>query len=38
MTFMITNDSFKDGDYPPNDFIMSADNGFGCAGGTSPRI
>ena len=33
MTFTVTSNSFKDGDYLPNDFILSADFGFGCAGG-----
>ena len=39
MTFLVTSDSFKDGDYLPNDFILSADYGFGCAGGNkSPHL
>jgi len=39
MTFMITSDSFKDGDYLRSDFILSADYGFGCAGGDkSPHL
>ena len=39
MTFTVTSDSFKDGDYLPNDFILSADFGFGCAGGNkSPHL
>jgi hypothetical protein len=38
MTLLVTSDSFKDGDYLLNDFILSADYGFGCAGGNSPRI
>jgi Phosphatidylethanolamine-binding protein len=30
---------FKDGDYLPSDFILSADFGFGCAGGNkSPHL
>jgi hypothetical protein len=33
MTFTVTSNSFKDGDYLPNDLILSADFGFGCAGG-----
>jgi phosphatidylethanolamine-binding protein (PEBP) family uncharacterized protein len=39
MTFILTSNSFKDGDYLPNDFILSADYGFGCAGGNkSPHL
>ena len=39
MTFMATSNSFKDGDYLPNDFILSADYGLGCAGGNkSPHL
>jgi len=39
MTFILTSNSFKDGDYLPNDFILSADYGFGCAGGNkSPHM
>ena len=39
MTFLVTSDSFKDGDYLPNDFVLSADYGFGCAGGNrSPHL
>jgi phosphatidylethanolamine-binding protein (PEBP) family uncharacterized protein len=39
MTFTVTSDSFRDGDYLPNDFILSADFGFGCAGGNrSPHL
>jgi phosphatidylethanolamine-binding protein (PEBP) family uncharacterized protein len=39
MTFLVTSDSFKDGDYLPNDFILSADYGFGCTGGNgSPHL
>jgi Raf kinase inhibitor-like YbhB/YbcL family protein len=39
MTFLVMSDSFKDGDYLPNDFILSADYGFGCAGGNkSPHL
>jgi len=39
MTFILTSNSFKDGDYLPNYFILSADYGFGCAGGNkSPHL
>jgi len=39
MTFTVTSNSFKDGDYLPNDFILSADFGFGYAGGNkSPHL
>jgi len=39
MGFTVTSNSFKDGDYLPNDFILSADFGFGCAGGNkSPHL
>jgi len=39
MTFLLTSNSFKDGDYLPNDFVLSADYGFGCAGGNkSPHL
>ena len=39
MAFTVTSNSFKDGDYLPKDFILSADFGFGCAGGnTSPHL
>jgi Raf kinase inhibitor-like YbhB/YbcL family protein len=39
MTFTVTSNSFKEGDYLPNDFILSADFGFGCAGGNrSPHL
>ena len=39
MTFTVTSNSFKDGDHLPNDFILSADFGFGCAGGNkSPHL
>ena len=37
MAFTVISNSFKDGDYLPNDFILSADFGFGCAGATSRR-
>ena len=33
MAFTVTSNSFKDGDYLGKDFILSADFGFGCAGG-----
>jgi Raf kinase inhibitor-like YbhB/YbcL family protein len=37
--FTVTSNSFKDGDYLPNDFILSSDFGFGCAGGNkSPHL
>ena len=35
MAFAVTSNSFKDGDYLPKDFILSADFGFGCAGGNT---
>ena len=39
MTFTVTSNSFKDGEYLPNDFILSTDFGFGCAGGNkSPHL
>jgi Raf kinase inhibitor-like YbhB/YbcL family protein len=39
MAFTVTSNSFKDGDYLPSDFILSADYGFGCAGGNkSPHL
>jgi Raf kinase inhibitor-like YbhB/YbcL family protein len=39
MAFTVTSTSFKDGDYMPKDFILSADFGFGCAGGNkSPQL
>jgi len=39
MAFSVTSSSFKDGDYLPKDFILSADFGFGCAGGNkSPHL
>jgi hypothetical protein len=31
MTFTVISNSFRDGDYLPNDFILSATFGFGCA-------
>jgi Raf kinase inhibitor-like YbhB/YbcL family protein len=39
MTFKVTSNSFKDGDYLKMDHILSADFGFGCAGGNqSPHL
>ena len=39
MTFKVTSDSFKDGDYLAQAHILSADFGFGCAGGNqSPHL
>jgi phosphatidylethanolamine-binding protein (PEBP) family uncharacterized protein len=39
MGFTVLSNSFKDGDYLPSDFILSADFGFGCAGGNkSPHL
>ncbi len=39
MAFTVSSNSFKDGDYLPKDFILSADFGFGCAGGNkSPHL
>src|SRR3954462_9865871 len=39
MTFAVTSDSFRDGDYLGQDHILSADYGFGCAGGNrSPHL
>ncbi len=39
MAFTVTSTSFKDGDYLGKDFILSADFGFGCAGGNrSPHL
>jgi Raf kinase inhibitor-like YbhB/YbcL family protein len=39
MAFKVTSDSFKDGDYLGKDHILSADFGFGCAGGNqSPHL
>ncbi len=39
MAFTLTSDSFKDGDYLANDFVLSERFGFGCAGGnTSPHL
>lgn len=39
MAFAVTSQSFKDGDYLGKDHILSADFGFGCAGGNhSPHL
>jgi hypothetical protein len=39
MAFLVTSNSFKDGDYLPQTHILSADFGFGCAGGNkSPHL
>jgi len=39
MAFTVSSNSFKDGDYLKNDFILSATFGFGCAGGNkSPHL
>jgi hypothetical protein len=39
MTFTVASSSFKDGDYLPNDLILSSDFGFGCAGrNRSPHL
>jgi Raf kinase inhibitor-like YbhB/YbcL family protein len=39
MPFTVTSNSFKDGDYLGADHILSADFGFGCAGGNkSPHL
>ena len=39
MAFTVSSNSFKDGDYLAKDFILSADFGFGCAGGNkSPHL
>lgn len=39
MTFTVTSKSFKDGDYLASGFILSANFGFGCAGGNqSPHL
>jgi Raf kinase inhibitor-like YbhB/YbcL family protein len=39
MAFTLVSNSFKDGDYLPNDLILSADFGFGCAGrNRSPHL
>src|SRR3954469_2820566 len=39
MAFAVSSDSFKDGDYLGKDHILSAEYGFGCAGGNrSPHL
>src|SRR6516165_12432799 len=39
MAFAVRSNSFKDGDYLASDHILSADYGFGCAGGNkSPHL
>jgi Raf kinase inhibitor-like YbhB/YbcL family protein len=39
MAFKLISDSFKDGDYLGRDHILSAEFGFGCAGGNrSPHL
>jgi Raf kinase inhibitor-like YbhB/YbcL family protein len=39
MVFTVDSSSFKDGDYLPNEFLLSAKFGFGCAGGNkSPHL
>src|SRR6516225_2809181 len=39
MTFKLTSQSFKDGDYLANSHILSKEFGFGCAGGNqSPQL
>ncbi len=39
MAFTVISNGFKDGDYLRSDFILSADFGFGCAGGNkSPHL
>jgi Raf kinase inhibitor-like YbhB/YbcL family protein len=39
MAFTVRSDSFKDGDYLQSQHILSADFGFGCAGGNqSPHL
>lgn len=39
MAFTVSSNSFNDGDYLSKDFVLSADFGFGCAGGnTSPHL
>jgi Raf kinase inhibitor-like YbhB/YbcL family protein len=37
MAFKLISDSFKDGDYLGRDHILSAEFGFGCAGGNRSR-
>lgn len=39
MAFTVSSDSFKDGDYLAQAHVLSADFGFGCAGGNqSPHL
>lgn len=39
MALKLTSDTFKDGDYLGNEHVLSADYGFGCAGGNvSPHL
>ena len=39
MPFIVASNSFKDGDYLGTDYVLSADFGFGCAGGNrSPHL
>jgi Raf kinase inhibitor-like YbhB/YbcL family protein len=39
MAFAVSSKSFKDGDYLSQDHVLSADFGFGCAGGNqSPHL
>jgi Raf kinase inhibitor-like YbhB/YbcL family protein len=39
MALTVVSNSFKDGDYLPKDFILSADFGFGCArGNEAPHL
>ena len=39
MTFSVLSTSFRDGDYLSDNFVLSADFGFGCAGGNkSPHL
>ena len=39
MTFTVTSNSFRDGDYLGSDHILSANYGFGCSGGNrSPHL
>ena len=37
MAFTVISNSFKDGDYLPSDFILSADFGFGAPAATGRR-
>ena len=38
MALTLTSPDFKDGDYLPQSMILSADFGFGCAGGNRPPV